>query len=131
MQSLVNVPLSVPVNGSTPFSSYGFFINGVAQQLVGTTSAISSGLQTLTVTPTGTGELFVTDPVLSKIYGPFHIVTALTQTQIQTLIDGVLGSWQWNKVSGVLTFYAQNGSVLQTFTFQDSPTSSSRQLSVP
>ncbi len=127
MQTLVNIPLTIPVQTAL-INAFLFLLGGATVPLVSTMSPVSSGLSTLTVTPTGTGPLFILDTQNSLSYGPYEVVVAPVSVQVQQLVDGVLGSWQWNKVTNVLTFYAQNGSVLETYTFQDSPTVSSRQL---
>lgn len=127
MQFLVNQPCTLLVSNN-PGSNYVVLVGGVPTQTTMATGAVASGVVSLTIVPSSTGVMYVVDTSDATIFGPFNIVSKLTTDAIQTITDSVLGSWYWDKIQNTLTLYTQTGSVLATYSVQDSQTVSSREL---
>jgi hypothetical protein len=100
----------------------GVLYTGLASSLVWT--EVGRGLYTLTLTFTDTGlYTFFIDNAIAA----FVDVRARTDlSYLVNLEDTALGSWRWDKQTGVLTLYKVNGTVLDTFTMADSVTEASR-----
>ena len=100
----------------------GVLYTGLASSLLWT--EVGRGLYTLSLTFTDTGlYTFFIDNAIAA----FVDVRARTDlSYLVNLEDTALGSWRWDKQTGVLTLYKVNGTVLDTFTMADSVTEASR-----
>lgn len=127
MQYLINQPINFPTITETPGNYVVLNQNTVVNYPL-TSSLFSSGITTVSVTPTGTGPMYVVDTNNNRTYGPFEVVSTLLSSQVQNVADGVLGSYQWDKVANTLTLYTQQGQVLAVYSVLEAPTVSSRQL---
>jgi hypothetical protein len=127
VQYLINQPINFPTITETPGNYVVLNQNTVVNYPL-TSSLFSSGITTVSVTPTGTGPMYVVDTNNNRTYGPFEVVSTLLSSQVQNVADGVLGSYQWDKVANTLTLYTQQGQVLAVYSVLEAPTVSSRQL---
>ena len=115
-----------PDNITPPATSV--YVDGVV--VVGnnptTTQVGSSNLYSVTFTPTLTGvHSFIAFGLLALTV-PCR--TFSVAGFVMDIHDEALGSWSWDKAGGTLTFYRQNGSVLNTFMAVDNLTTASREL---
>jgi hypothetical protein len=129
-QCIVNQLVRIPflstglVTGLTTFS-FAYLLNGVSTVVTPTFTEIGGGLYTFNFTPTSTGRgsLFIQ----GSIQASFDVVNKDILTYLKNLEDESLGSWQWNKTSGVLTLLRQDSSVLATFNVVDTLTEAHRE----
>lgn len=129
-QCIVNQLARIPflstglVTGLTTFS-FVYLLNGISTVVTPTFTEIGGGLYTFNFTPTSTGRgsLFIQ----GSIQASFDVVNKDILTYLKNLEDESLGSWQWNKTSGVLTFLRQDSSVLATFNVVDTLTEAHRE----
>lgn len=130
-QTLLGQPLILAfkssnlVTGKTVFSDMKILKDSVlVSNPTVTYSEIANGLYQLHYTPTSTGiyEVFIE----GNIYY-FEVVSKTINTILQDIFDGVLGSWQWNKLTGLLTAIRTNGSTLATYNIQDTPDAASKE----
>lgn len=135
-ESLVNTPFKIPfvstnnVTGLSSFSNVHLLKDGVAVSTPTITyTEIGNGLYVATYTPTATGvySLFIE----SKIQGTVNVLAKTSLTFLQNLEDEALGSWAWNKTTGVLTFTRQSGTTLAGFSVVDDLATASRQRTSP
>lgn len=130
MEWVVNQQVKLGFVGSTTglstFADLTFLKNGVVYAQSFTTSEVGNKLYVVTFTPTTTGvyTLFVNGQIQATI----EVVTKTLQTLATDLLDEALGSWTWNKTTGVLTLLRQSGSQLATYTVVDNSTTASREL---
>jgi hypothetical protein len=118
------LPFTAPV-GMTSFPIIAL-LNGalLSPQPAVTFSVIGQGLYTLTFTPAQTGEysIYVNSQILNV-----ECQQQSLQTSLQTLADAALGSWSWNKSTGVLTLLTASGTTLATYNVTDSAQTTSRE----
>ena len=129
-QCIVNQLVRIPflstglVTGLTTVS-FAYLLNGGSTVVTPTFTEIGGGLYTFNFTPTSTGRgsLFIQ----GSIQASFDVVNKDILTYLKNLEDESLGSWQWNKTSGVLTLLRQDSSVLATFNVVDTLTEAHRE----
>lgn len=85
----------------------------------------STQFLSVTFTPTSTG--LYTLYAFGQIQFRVQCVPQLSYSIVTNLQDEALGSWSWDKSTGILTLYRQGGSVFATFNAQDTLTSASRE----
>lgn len=127
----VNTVVKVPftsvnlVTGMSSFNNVKFLIDGVLTTISYTTAEIGNGLYVLTFTPgvTGVYSLFIEQTIAAVI----NVVTKPLYTFLKNIEDEAIGSWTWDKVTGVLSLTRQDGSALGTFAVTDTLTSATRQ----
>lgn len=129
MEYLVNQPLKLAVASSALVTGLTtlpttFLKDGLVQVIVPTFSEIGSGLYTVNFTPAATGKWSVF--VGGKTYD-FEVVARTLQNGLQDVYDEVLGSWAWNKATGLLTLFRGDGTTLATYTVIDTPQAASRE----
>lgn len=130
MDIIVNQPVKLPfvstglVTGLTTFTST-ITNNGNVVVLSPTFTEIGGGLYTATFTPATTGEWLLF--IQGQIQARFTVVTKSLYTVIQDLTDEALGSWTWNKTTGLLTLYKSDATTLATYNIVDTLESSSRE----
>ena len=67
-------------------------------------------------------------PSHGTVLSSFSVVDRTVVSRLQTIEDGVLGSWSWDKISGTLTLLRQNGTTLASYKVIDTMTNASREL---
>lgn len=124
VNTLVKVPFIGPTTGLTSFPEFVTLVDGEAVTTTPTFTEIGGGLYVASFTPVTTGRwsVFVADTLHE-----FSVVARLSSEIIQNLEDESLGSWIWDKNSGVLTALRQDGSELCKFNVTESSVSSSRE----
>ena len=131
MQAIVNTPLIVPftstglTTGLTTFTVV-MLNNGTPVSYTPTFTEIGSGLYTMTFTPVATGNLsiFVQGVLLPGI----EVVSRTLYQQLQDVSDEALGSWTWDKTTGVLQLLRQDGTSFHTYNVVDTVSNASREL---
>lgn len=129
MEWIVNQPVRLGFAGSTTglvtFPDLKLLKDGVVSALTVTTSEVSNKLYIATFTPVATGiyTLFVNGTVQASV----NVVTKTSQTMLTELLDEALGSWNWNKVTGILTLLKQTGGTLAVYDVVDNSTTASRE----
>jgi len=129
MESLINQPVTVgfvgTTTGITTFSDFLVLKDGVFILLSPTFTEVGSKLYTVTFTPASTGRYTVF--VEGSIQAQVEVVAKTTQSLILDTLDEALGSWSWDKATGVLSLYRQTGTVLATYNIVDNSTTASRE----
>lgn len=112
---LTTLPVTMFVDGRPPVSTP-----------TPTVTEVSGGYYYLTIQPNQSGrwDIFYD----GKLVYSFLVVTKLTSEFMSRIEDALLGSWSWDKQTGVLTLYTQTGDPLGTYSMVDSQSTSSRQL---
>jgi hypothetical protein len=112
----------------TPFTSpsdAALYINGSVSAVTFTTTSLGNNAWQVTFTPTVSGVYTFT------AYGAVQFRAMCANKSLYTYLgnleDEALGSWSWNKATGVLTVLRQNGSVLATHNLIDDLATSSRE----
>ena len=128
--TLINTPIILYFQagaGLTTFSNTKIVNNGVVLiSPVVTISELSAGLYKLVYTPTVTGTYLVY--ASSQILGYVEVVTRLNSSYLKNIEDEALGSWSWNKVTGLLILVRQDGTSLASFNVVDDQITSSKEL---
>jgi hypothetical protein len=129
--STVNTPVFLMVNGNAPdltsISDLALYLNGSTSSTTVTVAYVGTGnLYNLSFTPTSTGvyNLFCFGEIQARI----NVTTRSDQSFLQNIEDEALGSWTWDKSTGVLTVLRQDGSTLNTYNVVDNLTTASREL---
>jgi hypothetical protein len=131
MQAIINLPIKIPftsaglVTGLTSFSPI-FLLNGVIMTTpTWTSTEIGSGLYTLNFIPTSTGILSIL--ISQSLLVPIEVVSVTTAQILQNLADESIGSWTWNKTTGILNMIRQDGTPLANFNVVDTLSTASRE----
>lgn len=132
MEFQVNQAVKIPfvstglATGRTTFSPI-FLNNGQIATISPspTFSEIGSGVYTVNFVPavTGSWSIFIEGAIQKE----FSVVSRTLYGLVQDLTDEALGSWTWNKSSGVLTVLRSDSSVLATYNVLDSVQNASRE----
>jgi hypothetical protein len=112
----------------TPFVSPSdavLFINGAVSAVPFTTASLGNNAWSVTFTPTVAGVY--TFAAYGAVQFRAQCSAKSLYTYLTNLEDEALGSWSWNKASGVLTVLRQNGSILATHNLIDDLSVSSRE----
>ena len=130
----VNTNLTLPfthpqlAEGETTFSFMllkdGEVYTGLSQLPV--FQEAGNGLYTVTINFNSTG--YYTVFIEGSIAAYVHAVTKDMYTILSDLDDVAQGSWRFDKKTGVMTMYRQNGAVLRTYNVLDNNDESSREL---
>jgi hypothetical protein len=126
--AILGQPTTLPFTATAGQSSFPVItlLNGalLSPQPIFTFSEIGQGLYTLTFTPAQTGEYSVyVNTQIIKV----ECQQQSLQTSLQTLTDAALGSWSWNKSTGILTLLTSSGTTLATYNVTDSAQTTSRE----
>lgn len=130
MELILNTPVTVLVSGpsNVALTDLYLIINGAVSSLSKTATQVANTNNTVwavTFTPNVTGEYAV------YAYGNLQVratcVARSLYSALSSLEDEALGSWTWNKSTGLLTLMKQTGSTLATYTVTDNLTSASRE----
>lgn len=131
-QCILNQAVKLPflssnrTTGLTTFSGVIVLVDGVlAQSLpVISYSEIGTGMYTLNISPNTTGIWTI---LIEGTLIQIEVVTRNIFTILRNIEDEALGSWTWNKSSGVLTALRQDGSPLATYTVTDTVESATKE----
>lgn len=125
LNSAVNKTLNLVVANDT-ITDIVVFFNGEVSTLPVVHSATGiNGFTRLTFTPTETGMYTVF--VNAEPFAFINVETLTFAEALQNIEDEALGSWQWNKTTGILNMLRQNGEELATFRVVDNLEESSRE----
>lgn len=134
LDSKINVPLKLPftdpelLEGKVSFTIMllkdGVIYTDLAAPL--TFEEHGNGLYSVNITLNATG--YFTVFVEGEIRAFVHVVTKDVYSILTDLDDAAQGSWRYDKITGVMTLYRQNGSVLRTYNIIDNNNESSREL---
>jgi hypothetical protein len=129
MEYLVNTAIKLPVTstglatGQTNLNAV-FLKDGATAVVAPTYTEIGGGLYTVNFTPTTTGKWTVF--VGGKTYD-VEVVSKTLQNALGEVFDQCLGSWVWNKATGLLTLYRGDGSTLATYNVTETADEASRE----
>ncbi len=129
MEWLVNQPVKLGFVGSTTglssFPDLAILKDGTLIVLAPTYAEVGNKLYTITFTPTSTGIYTVF--IQGLVQATVNVVTKTSQAMLSELLDEALGSWNWNKTTGVLTLLKQTGGTLAVYDVVDNQTTASRE----
>ncbi len=126
LEAILNSPFTTTVTGVGTLSDVVVYKDGALSGLtpvvvqIGTSTAWS-----VSFTPTSTGVYSVY--AFGVIQYRVKAVTKSLYDFLKNVEDEALGSWSWNKSTGVLTVLRQDGTTLATHTALDSLTAASRE----
>lgn len=128
INQLINIPFTSTslVLGLTTFPDLHVVVNGVSTVIAGSAvTEIGSGLYSFNFTPTASGNyvLFVQGSIQAR----FIVVARDKFSFLRNIEDESIGSWTWNKTTGLLTIIRQDSSTLGTFQVVDTLDSGSRE----
>lgn len=130
-EAVINLPVTTVVAnpGVSPLSDAAVYLNGaISAQPVTAAQIGGSPVWSVSFTPNSTGEwsLFAFGTIQFRV----KVVAKSIYDFARNIEDESLGSWQWDKESGVLTMLRQDGSALATFEVNDTLETSSRERSL-
>ncbi len=116
--------LVVASNDSFPTSLVVYKDGDVYTGLSITSSLVRIGLYQLSTIPSSTG--FYEVAVESGIYR-FEVVRKTDTSLLEDIYDCVIGSWQWNKITGLLEMFRTSGTKLASYNIKDNSDEASRE----
>jgi hypothetical protein len=125
---VVNVPFSMLIAGqtSTVPTDAAIYVDGsLTTTPVVTAVPGTDNRWKLTFTPTSSGTHSVY--AFGIVQATFKAVNKSLYDYLLNLEDDALGSWTWNKSTGLMTVLRQNGNQLCTFDVKDSLTEASKE----
>jgi hypothetical protein len=125
---VVNAAVTFVISGppSTPLTDAVLYINGTASGITPTIVQIgSTNAWRITFTPTATG--IYSFYAFGSIQLQAQSVAKSTSGVLANIEDEALGSWTWDKETGVLTVLRQNGTTMATHNVVDTLTTASRE----
>lgn len=130
MEVLLNSSVTLAFEGTpsqTVFSDLTFLRDGGVVSVSNTApTELAPGLFTTTFTPSILGEYVFF--VNGKIQKEFKVKLRTTESLIDDISDEAIGSWSWDKGTGVLTLLRRDGSPFVTYNVVDNQNQSSREL---
>jgi len=126
IQANTPVVITTVITGTTVPGDLLLLLNGSINSTVVTFSNLNSaGLCTFSFTPVSTGvyTLFGQGTIISTT----EVVTKAPLTYLKNIEDESLGSWQWDKTTGIMSMIRQDGTPLAQFNILDNLTTSSRE----
>lgn len=118
--------VTYPGSGPTTPADLALFKDGAVASVVATSSQIgTSNAWAISFTPSSTGLYSVF--AFGSIQYRVPCVSKLSYEMLKNIEDEALGSWQWNKTSGVLSVFRQDGTLLATHSVTDTLTAASRE----
>ena len=87
-------------------------------------TSLNSGIYSLVFTPTTIGNYYIkyNGAILAHVY----VAAKDIMSQVQNIEDESMGSWSWDKNTGILTLLRQLGTTMATYTVVDTTLTSSR-----
>lgn len=128
LEAVVNTPTTFMVSGpnTNPLADGVLYLNGAASGITPTVTQIGvTNAWKVTFTPTSTGVFSYY--AFGAIQVQVQAVTKSLYSFLANIEDEALGSWSWNKTTGVLTVLRQSGTVLATHEVIDTSTTASRE----
>lgn len=131
-QCIVNLQVSSPfvsinnATGLTTFSNVRYLKDGVVVTSPSATYVeVGSGLYLLRFTPSQTGfwQIFIE----GKVQIELDVVERTFNSILSDLSDQALGSWTWDKTSGLLTLFKSDSSTLATYNIVEDLSNASRE----
>lgn len=128
LEVAINSTVTTVVAGPDAITPPGgiLYFNGTLSAIPVTyTRQGSTQFLSVSFTPTATGiyTVYAFDAIQFRV----NCVPQLSYDIISNLQDEALGSWTWDKTTGILTMLRQNSTTLATFTAQDTLTNASRE----
>lgn len=124
----INTPFTTVIDGigyTAPSDAALYLDGGVSSIPFQIVNIVGTNMWTVSFTPTSTGiySFYVFGTIKFRIQCFNKSIFSL----LTNIEDEALGSWSWNKTTGDLTVYRQNGSVMAIHKITDSTTESSRE----
>jgi hypothetical protein len=113
------------ISGLTSFPDLRIFVDGVLTPETVTFRDLSNGLYSMSFNSNASGAYTVY--IQGAIQTRFNVVTRDVYSFLRNIEDEAIGSWTWNKVTGVMSIIRQDSSILGTFKIIDTADSSSRE----
>lgn len=128
LESAINTPITtVVVNPATgALTDAKVYLNGaLSAQVVTVVQIGTTPVWSFTFTPNATGNwsLFAFGVIQERV----KVQTKSLYDYLRNIEDEALGSWSWDKDTGILTLLRQDGSALATFSVVDGLDLSSRE----
>jgi hypothetical protein len=121
LDAVINTPISFTIAGpdtTTPLTDSGLYLDGaVTSEPISSNRIGSTIMWRLSFTPASTGTYTVF--AFSAVQAQIQSVPRSVQSFLANLEDESLGSWSWDKTTGVLTMVRQNGTTLATYNVTD------------
>lgn len=111
--------------GTTNPSDLALYKDGVANATAVTYTNLSGHICNFSFTPTATGIYTLTGE--GTVIAVVEVVARTPLSYLKNLEDEAIGSWQWNKQTGIMTMVRQDGTTMATFAVTDNLTTSSRE----
>ena len=127
METLVNVPFAYLMQGATT-DSFVVYSNGGIVSFPLSVALATTGVVSLTVTPSGTGYMQVMNASSGLVSDIVNVVGVLSTTTLSQIQGASMGSFMWDKSAGTLTLYTTTGATLSSYSITDQPTVFSREL---
>ena len=125
-QILLGQTATIAVTASDPsfMTNVVVFKDGVATLVGLSSNLVRTGLYQISFIPISTG--FYEIAVEDKIYY-LEVVRKSTYSLIEDIYDFTLGSWKWNKLTGVLETIRTSGTKLGEYLVKDTSDEASRE----
>lgn len=116
---LGNILRTTFVSGAMDNRDVLIVLGGAQAQVTSSVVNIALGVYSLSFTPAETGQFDVlVDNVLIASY---EVVTRSVFSFLQNLEDQALGSWEWNKSTKEMSLFRLDGTLLASYTADDTP----------
>lgn len=125
--TLAAITFAAVTSSNTRPIDLAIFVNGVSDNTSVTYLNLNSnGLGSYTFTPHTSGVYTVFGD--GKVLATIDVVSRSNKSYLTNIEDEALGSWSWDKTSGILILLRQDGTQLGKYTVTDSLTTSSREV---
>lgn len=94
-------------------------LNGASTVIANIVTNVALGIYSVTFTPAETGQFDVV--VDGVVVASIEVVTRSVFSFLQNLEDQALGSWEWNKSTKEMSLFRQDGTLLGSYTADDTP----------
>lgn len=111
-----------------PTDTFVVYSNGAAASFPISAALATTGVVSLTVTPSGTGYMQVANATSGFVSDIINVVGVLSTTTLSQIQGASMGSFMWDKSAGTLTLYTTTGAALASYSITDQPTIFSREL---
>lgn len=128
LEAALNTSISFVISGpnSGALTDLVLYLNGNTTAITPTALQIgTTNAWKITFTPTSTGVYSVY--AFNAVQLQVQCNLKSMQTYLANIEDEALGSWTWDKTTGVLTVLRQSGATLATHTIVDNSSTASRE----
>lgn len=127
MELIINSQFTTVFTGPADITptDVALYINGMQAGETVITNQMSPTVWSISFTPVSSG--IYTFVAFGAIQFRARAVTKSMYDFLTNIEDEALGSWSWNKTSGLLTIYRQNGTILAIHNVVDNLDTSSRE----